>query len=159
MARDAVRSDRWLIRVNAKVERHDPGLPCFVVITSDALRSWRLEGTLVVHVRYNGSKPYRRTLKRWDEERWFIDLPKRHMMRERLVEGSEVPLELERAEAGLPMELIDHMSKNATARDCWERLAPARQRVVAEHVREARSASTRTARVVRWFAAQCFPKG
>lgn len=154
MAQGAVDDIPAPIKVRTRVERHDPQLPCYVVVLARALAKWRLAGTLVVVARFNGSEPYRRTLKRWDAERWYIELPMRLLLRGHLSEGSTVLLELEPADTTLPVELTAYLSTNIAARTCWERLSPSRQRVVAEHVREGRTSATRAARVKRWFDAQ-----
>lgn len=59
----------------AKIQRKDPKLPRFVVVPSMLVTDWGVEENVTVIGELNGVDMGRRPLKRWDDERWFIQIP------------------------------------------------------------------------------------
>lgn len=134
------------LRISARVERKDPGLPRNVVVASWVVHPWRLEGTTVVEGTLDGTALGRRTLKRWDEDRWFLDLPERLCRRAGVETGDEVDLEIRRASTELPPELAELLGSSSRARETWRELSASRQRVICEHVLAAKRPETRRRR-------------
>ncbi len=109
-----------------------------------------VEGTL------GGKVLGRRTLKRWDEDRWFLDLPERLCLRAGVETGDEVDLEIRRASTELPPELAELLGSSSRARERWRELSASRQRVIREHVLAAKRPETRRRRA---SAALGMPEG
>lgn len=131
---------------SVQIERHDPGLPRYVVVPSSVVRPWRLEGTTVVEGTLDGTDLGRRTMKRWDEERWFLDLPERLCRRAGVDTGDEVELVIRRASTELPAELESLLAGSLRARERWRELSASRRRMVREHVLAAKRPETRQRR-------------
>lgn len=138
------------IRIEATVERKDPGLPRFVVVPDDAVAGWSLEGTTMVDVTIDGTAVGRRSLKRWWERGgWFFDLTQDQADRAEVDAGDRIAVELRLASTALPDELRDLLDGDPEARRRWESLTDARRRGLAEHVRSAKRTETRARRASR----------
>lgn len=59
----------------AKIQRKDPKLPRFIVVPSMLVSDWGVTENITVIGELNGVDMGRRSLKYWDEERWFIQIP------------------------------------------------------------------------------------
>ncbi|MBL8187762.1 MAG: DUF1905 domain-containing protein [Acidobacteria bacterium] len=59
----------------ARIQRKDPKLPRFIVVPSMLVADWGVDQNVTVTGELNGVNLGRRSLKRWDAERWFIQLP------------------------------------------------------------------------------------
>lgn len=59
----------------ARIQRKDPKLPRFIVVPSALVSDWGVEKNVAIVGELNGVKLGRRALKRWDADRWFIQLP------------------------------------------------------------------------------------
>lgn len=59
----------------AKIQRKDPKLPRFIVVPSLLVSDWGVTENVTVVGELNGVDLGRRSLKRWDAERWFIQVP------------------------------------------------------------------------------------
>lgn len=130
----------------ALVERKDAALPRFMVVPAARLASWSLTGTTVVEGRLGEADLGRRTIKRWDRERWFIELPEALCRRAGVETGDRVPLVLRRASTELPPELARLLDEDPVAREAWDRLTRSRQRMLREHVASAAKPATRERR-------------
>ncbi len=139
------------IEVIATVERKDASLPRFVVVPNYVIADWVMTGTTTVDGTVANTPLGRRSLKRWDEARWFIDLPEPLCQRAEIDTGATVRLTLRRASTALPATLEALLADDAGARDAWSRLTPARQRVVSEHVHAAKQPATQVRRAHRWL--------
>jgi hypothetical protein len=146
-------SGTMVIRVESTVERKDPTLPRFVVVSDDAVAGWELEGTTIVEVELDGTAIGRRSLKRWPERGgWFFDLTGAQAERAGIEAGDRVVVELARASTELPAELRTLLDDDPEARRRWESLTDSRRRMLAEHVRSAKRPQTRTRRAARALA-------
>lgn len=134
------------VTLSVIVERKHPRTPRFVVIPTSAVAAWDLDGTTVVECKVNGSAVGRRSLKRWGEHRWFIDLPDTLCRRAKVDTGDRVKLTLHVASRGLPEELTLLIASDPNARQAWEALSGSQQRMLREHVIAAKRATTRGAR-------------
>lgn len=59
----------------AKIQRKDPKLPRFIVVPSGLVSDWGVEENVTIVGELNGVDLGRRSLKRWDADRWFIQVP------------------------------------------------------------------------------------
>ena len=59
-----------------------------------ALARWKLEGTTIVEGALNGTPFGRRSLKHWDDERWFVELRKDWCRKAGIAPGDRVELVL-----------------------------------------------------------------
>lgn len=137
------------IMFRARVERHRPGLPRFVVVPDSAVASWKLGGTTVVEGTAGGFDLGRRSLKRWDADRWFLDVPGKWCLDAGVSTGDEVELTLRVASSDLPEELARLIEGSAAATAAWKRLSASQQRMLREHVLAAKRSETRERRARR----------
>jgi hypothetical protein len=134
------------VQLTAVIARKDPRLPRFVVVPRSAIEAWRLTQTTVVEGTLNGHELGRRSLKKWDEQRWFIELPQPLCERAKVDTGSRIQLVLEIASDSLPAELEDLLAANPAAKQAWGRLSPGSQRMLRENVAAAKQSATRAKR-------------
>lgn len=59
----------------AKLQRKDSKLPRFIVVPSMLVSDWGVENNVTIIGELNGVDLGRRSLKRWDADRWFIQVP------------------------------------------------------------------------------------
>lgn len=136
-----------VIRTQAIVERKAESLPAFVVLDEGLFVEWNLTATTVVEVWLGSREIGRRSLKNWPERSgWFFDLTSAQLKAAEVDVGDRVSVELRRASTDPPGELRRLLDSDAEARRRWTTLTEARRRAVAEHVREAKQASTRERR-------------
>jgi hypothetical protein len=134
------------IRIGAIIARKDPRLPRFVVVPSDAVKSWKLTETTTVTGSINGHDMGRRSIKKWDEERWFIELPQPLCQEAGVDTGDRVELTIQIASDELPDELATLIAADPRAKSAWERLTPGSRRMLREHVADAKQSTTRARR-------------
>jgi hypothetical protein len=134
------------IQVSTEVERHQPDLPRFVVIPAALVAVWQPEGTTVVEGEINGISIGRRSMKRWDAERWFIDLPEQLCRTAGIDSGDQVVLEIRMASTELPTELAELLAQSPTATERWNNLSPGHRRAIHEQIVAAKRPETRIRR-------------
>lgn len=134
------------LRISVLIERHHPRTPRYVVVPSAAVAAWAIAETTVVEGKINGCSLGRRSLKRWGEDRWFLDLPERLCRRANFDVGDRVSLEIQIVATALPVELANLLSKSPAARRRWGKLSSSRQRMIREHILSARMPETRERR-------------
>jgi hypothetical protein len=134
------------IQLTAVIARKDPRLPRFVVIPSSTIDAWKLTQTTVVEGTLNGHELGRRSLKKWDERRWFIELPQPLCERAKVDTGSRIRLQLEIASDSLPDELENLLVTNPAAKQAWDRLSQGSQRMLRENLAAAKQSATRAKR-------------
>jgi len=139
------------ITVGAVVERKGeyPNLPRFVVVPSEAVAPWKLAGTTTVEGTINSSELGRRSVKFWDGERWFIELPEAVCKRAGVDTGDRVELQIRIASEELPDELRGLIEQNAGARKAWQSLSAGSQRMLREEVLALKQPATRIRRARR----------
>lgn len=59
----------------ARIQRKNPKLPRFIVVPGMLVADWGVTENVAVVGELNGVDMGRRSLKRWDAERWFIQVP------------------------------------------------------------------------------------
>jgi hypothetical protein len=70
----SVRKILGAVNLSCQIERKAQRLPRFLVVPADLLEGWKLGGTTVVEAMINGIDVGRRSLKKWDDDRWFVEL-------------------------------------------------------------------------------------
>lgn len=134
------------IELTATIERKLQKLPRYVVVPTHALAAWRIHQTTTIRGTINGFDLGRRSLKKWDHDRWFIDLPEPICRRASVDVGQLVYLHIMVASEKLPDELHELISHNTKAHHAWNALTPGSQRIIRENVAAAKLANTRNRR-------------
>lgn len=137
------------ITLTLTVERKLPSLPRYVVVPAVAIAAWRLGGTTLLEVALAGRPVGQRSIKRWDSERWFVDITQADCKQGGFDTGDRVPIALRRASTRPPVELERAIASSAKAKAAWQGLTPSQQRMVHQHVGAAKQPATRTARARR----------
>ena len=140
---------RACLEVGAKVERKQADLPRYAVIPSTVLAAWKLGGTTTVDLAINGVEVEPRTVKKWDDERWFLSITERDCKLLGIETGSDVTLTLTRKSGELPEELASLIRDDRAAAGAWERLTASQQRMLRDEIAAAKQSSTRARRARR----------
>ena len=151
---ETVRDD---VEIRVVVERKHEELARYVVVPSPVAERWGLEGTTTVEGRIGGTDLGRRSLKRWDEERWFIDLPDALCRAAGVETGDATRLVLRVASERLPSELSRLLETHPKARRAWDGLTPSRRRMLREHVLAGKRRATRERRARRGLLGSAAP--
>jgi hypothetical protein len=101
----------------------------------------------VVQCTINEHDVGRRTLKRWDESRWFVEVTAEICRKLKIDTGSVVTLALTFIKDELPDELQRLFLNNKEAELAWIRLGQSRQRQLLESLFAAKKQETRDRRV------------
>lgn len=142
-----------VVSLLCEVERKDRRLPRFMVVPAQLLDEWKLDGTTVIEATVNGVAVGRRSLKKWDDDRWFVELAQPMCDRAGVDTGDRVKLSLRRVSDELPDELATLLAKSQRAQAAWAKLTPAQQRMLREEVLAAKSTDARRRRAERGLGA------
>jgi hypothetical protein len=134
------------IHLAAIIERNDPKLPRFIVVPRVAIAPWKLTETTTLTGALNGHDMGRGSLKKWNDRRWFIELPQPLCQVAQVNEGDRVTLDIRLASDELPVELANLLASDPAAKQSWERLTPSSRRMLRENVAAARQSVTRARR-------------
>lgn len=134
------------ITLTAAIERKQADLPRYVVIPAAAIRAWHLSGTTAVNVTLNGVAVERRTIKYWDDARWFLSITNTDCRRLSIETGNTIELTISLAATDLPSELTALLQTSERARACWESLTLRQQRMLREDILTAKQSATRERR-------------
>ncbi len=148
-----VRKKVSVVELSCEVERKDRRLPRFMVVPAQLLDGWKLDGTTVVEATVNGVAVGRRSLKKWDDDRWFVELAQPMCDRAGVDTGDRAKLSLRLAFDALPEELATLLAGSRRAQAAWVKLSLARQRMLREEVFAAKSADARRRRAERGLSA------
>lgn len=140
---------RATITLTASIQQKHDELPACVEIPASAIAVWALDETTTVLAAIEQSRPTRRSLKRWDDDRWFIDLPRRLLSAARVAVGDDIRVSLTLAPTDLPEELRETLATDPKAAARWERMTASQRRSVREHVLAAVKTETRRRRAER----------
>ena len=124
-------------------------MPRFIVVPAASISPWNLHATTVLEGTINGVDIGRRTIKRWDDQRWFMDLPESLCYRARVETGQRVSISLRIASETFPEEIKRLITNDPSAKAAWHRLTPSQQRMLREHVAAAKHSATRERRAKR----------
>jgi hypothetical protein len=134
------------LKIEVLIEQKDPRLPAYAVVPARKLARWKLDGTTTVEGMLDGVPLGRRSLKRWDGERWFIELRRELLAAAEKSPGERATLVIAPASTELPPELQDLIDSVPEARASWEAHTEAQRRMVREEVQAAKSAAARARR-------------
>lgn len=148
-----VRKKVSVVNLLCEVERKDRRLPRFMVVPARLLDGWKLDGTTVVEAPVNGVAVGRRSLRKWDDDRWFLELAQPICDRASVDTGDRVNLSLRLASDELPEELASLLARSRRAQAAWVKLTPSQQRMLREEVFAAKSTDARRRRAERRLGA------
>ncbi len=134
------------LKLKTTLQRKQAILPVYLVVPAASLKPWKLTATTIVDARVDGVSLGRRSLKPWDDERWFLELRQDHFRELDKSIGAPVTLEIELASKDLPSELQELLDGDTKARARWQKLTAAQQRMLREEIVAAKTAATRTRR-------------
>jgi len=134
--------------LSAKLQRKDPSLPVYLVIADRHIRHWNLSGTSVIEGTANGVPFGRRTIKSWGKggDDWFVELTSSFCTSARLNVGDTVSLNIKLADMSTPEELESLFSGKKDIEYAWTALSESQRRAASEHIRAAKTQSTRERR-------------
>jgi uncharacterized protein DUF5990/bacteriocin resistance YdeI/OmpD-like protein len=132
-----------------RIEHKHAGMPAFAVVPASDVAKWKLTATTTVEGTLDGHSMGRRSLKRWDDERWFIELRRDFLGAVGKSPGDRATLVITRASAALPAELQALVDADPEARRRWESRTEAQKRMLREEVLAVKSPAARERRVRR----------
>lgn len=135
-----------MVEVDAEILRKRDDLPRYVEVPADAAAALGASGTTLVTCSLGDGPERRRTLKPWDDDRWFVEVPGDWCQEAGVEVGDRVTLRMALADAALPEALARALDADPAARDRWHALPAAQQREWSEHVRSAKRSETRARR-------------
>jgi hypothetical protein len=147
------------LKVVVRIEHKHAGMPAFVVVPADAVAKWKLTATTTVEGTLDGEPFGRRSLKRWDDERWFLELRRDFLEALGKAPGVRATLEIRRAATEIPAELRKLIDSDAVAREHWESRTEAQKRMLREEILAAKSSDARERRARRALLAEAKPAG
>ncbi|HKV09654.1 MAG TPA: YdeI/OmpD-associated family protein [Thermoanaerobaculia bacterium] len=137
------------VTLEVLIERKHPGMAAFVVVPASAVAAWSLSATTTVEGTLDGILLGRRSLLRWDAERWFVELRRETLKAAGKVPGDRAALVISIASSDLPAELQALIDGVPEARVRWEAHTRAQQRMLREEILAAKSSATRERRARR----------
>lgn len=108
------------LKLVVRIERKHAEMPAFVVVPATRLARWKLAATTTVEGTLDGVPLGRRSLKRWDDDRWFIELRSQLLGAVGKSPGDRATLRINRASAELPAELQKLIDTDPAACARWE---------------------------------------
>jgi hypothetical protein len=147
------------LKIDVRIERKHAEAPAFVVIPATRVARWKLTGTTTVEGTFDGVSLGRRSLKRWDEERWFIELRRDLLDAVGKSPGDRATLVIHRASTEVPAELKRLIDTDSEARKRWQSCTDAQRRMVREDIFAAKSSGARERRARRALLSRAEPVG
>jgi len=142
----------------ARIERKSAELPAYVIVPAAKIAAWGIEATTTVEGSLGGVELGRRSLKRWDDARWFIELRRETLEALGKAAGESAKLVIRRASNELPAELRELIDTDVLARASWKARSAAQQRMLREEVFSAKSPAARERRARRALVPAPAPK-
>jgi hypothetical protein len=146
------------IQAAVLIERKHPDLPGFVVLPAAKVAPWKLGATTTIEGTIDGTPLGRRSLQRWDDERWFIELRKDHLDAIGKAPGDRVDLVIRLASTDLPAELQRLIDTDKAARARWDAHTDAQKRMLREEILSAKTPAARERRARRALLPPAKPK-
>lgn len=147
------------MKLVVRIERKHARMPAFVVVPATRVARWKISATTTVEGTLDGVALGRRSLKRWDDERWFLELRRDLLDAIQKSPGDRATLEITRASATLPAEIQGLIDADPAARRRWDSRTEAQQRMLREEVLAAKSAVARERRARRALLPAAEPPG
>lgn len=142
-------ADKTLVTVDVLIERTRTEMAAFVVVPAACVLAWKLTRTTTVEGTLDGVEIGRRSLVRWDDHRWFVELRRGLLEELGKSAGDRATLAIAIASGELPPELQTLIDTNPAARACWEARTIAQRRMLREEILSAKSSVTRDRRARR----------
>ena len=133
----------------AELQRKDPRLPVYVVVSFAHVASWKLDATTMVEGSINGHVFGRRSMKRMhasDQSDWFFECTAPFCKAAGIEVGDKLTVSLLLASNELPAELEAALKLSPGLRAAWNSLSEYSRRTSAEHIRSAKTEATRERR-------------
>lgn len=143
---EAVSTDKAL-SFEARVERHHPNLPRFIILGRDPEQCWDVENTFVAEVELNGQALGRRSIKPWGDGRWFMDITQKDCDELGCDTGSLLRVAMTYIADPTPSDLTSAFAANRKLEVNWSALRPTHRRHLSQWVEEASQPLTRQRRV------------
>jgi hypothetical protein len=143
---EAISTDKPLT-FEARIERHHPNLPRFVLLNVDPTLLWDVESTFVAEAFFNGHSIGRRSVKPWGDGRWFLDVTQKHCDDFGIDTGALLQVTLKYVADPTPSDLSNAFATNRWLEVHWSSLRPTRRRQLSQWVEEARQPVMRQRRV------------
>jgi hypothetical protein len=134
------------LAISVRIECKQPALPRFAIVPATVIQPWGLTETTVIEGTLNGVPIGRRTIKKWDDELWWIDIPQTLCRQAKVDTGETVSLEIRLASTELPEELAALLKSNPAVKAAWDKLTSGQQRMFRENVASAKTPETRSRR-------------
>jgi len=137
------------VTVDGVIERKHPEMPAFVVVPASKVAKWKIDATATVEGTLDSAPIGRRSIHRWDDDRWFVELPRGLLDTIGKAPGARARLTIALASTELPPELQSVLDEVPAARVRWEAATDAQRRMLREHVLGAKSPEARERRARR----------
>jgi hypothetical protein len=147
------------LKLVVRIERKHAEMPAFVVVPAAKVAAWKLAGTTTVEGTLDGVSLGRRSLKRWDEERWFIELRRGLLEAVGKSAGERATLVIRRASTAIPEELQRLLDTDSEARERWQSCTEAQRRMLREEILAAKSSVARERRARQALLPRAEPPG
>jgi hypothetical protein len=132
-----------IVTVTLVIERPRLDSPAFVIVPAKAVARWKLAETTTVDAVLDDHPCGRRSLKRFDEVGWFLELPRGALEAIGKKPGNRARLAITRASTALPAELERLIATDAAARERWEKSTDAQKRMLREEILTRKSSEAR----------------
>src|SRR6185503_9268177 len=116
------------LKFEVVIERKHAETPAFVVVPAARLARWKLAKTTTVEGTLDGVPLGRRSIHRWDDERWYIELRRNFLESLGKSPGDRATLVIAVASVDLAPELQDLIDTVPAARLAWEARTDAQRR-------------------------------
>lgn len=136
------------MKIKTKLQRKDPSLPVYVVVSGKFVKPWGLNATTIIEGTANGFPFGRRTIKAWGKgtDDWFVEFTAPFCKTAGLNVGDDIVLELQRADTSTPEELQSLLTNSKKLASLWLALPERDRRDAGEYIRAGKALATREKR-------------
>lgn len=137
------------MKLGVLLERKHPDMAAFVVVPAAKVARFKLSATTTVEATLDGVPLGRRSLQRWDADRWFVEIRQDHLEALGKAPGDRATLSITVASTALPVELQTLLDTVPAASARWQALTAAQRRMLREEILSAKTSPTRERRARR----------
>lgn len=134
------------VTIDVRIEQKKMEAVAFVVVPAAAVAEWEISETTTIEGTLDGVPIGRRSLVRWDADRWFIEFRGGLTQAIGKSGGDHATLAIHIASAELPEELRRVLETDPDARERWEQHSSAQQRMIREEILAAKTSLARERR-------------
>jgi hypothetical protein len=145
------------VSIRVVLERKHAELAAFVVVPAAKVAQWKLSATTTVDATLDGVSLGRRSLQRFDDDRWFVELRRDQLAALGKSVGERATLVIAVASSRLPAELQSVLDTVPSARARWRTLTDAQKRMLREEILAAKTSATRERRARKALLPQAKP--